>query len=61
MNTQAQAVSTQDQPMTTQEIQEVGPRVNQNASIMSSCLSDFNRMNPPMLFVSKVKKNPILS
>ncbi|TMX04848.1 hypothetical protein EJD97_004367 [Solanum chilense] len=48
-----QAMNTQAQSMAAQENWKVGLRMNQNASTMASCLRDFTRMNPPMLFGSK--------
>ena len=57
MTTQSQVVSTQAQAMTTQANKEVGPRVQQSASTMVSCLRDFRRMNPPMFFGSKVNED----
>ena len=54
MTTQAHAVAIQAQDVTTQANWEVGPRVQQNASSMASCLRDFTIMNPPMFFGYKV-------
>lgn len=42
------------QAMATQTIREVAPRVNQNARTMVSRLRDFTRIEPPILFWSKV-------
>ena len=58
MTTKAQAVTTQDQGMRTQENRVVPPRSNQNANTMASCLRDFNMMNPAMFFRSKVTEDP---
>ena len=37
---------------------EVGPNVQQNASTMSSNMRDITRMNPIILFGSKVNEDP---
>ena len=58
ITTQAQAVATQAQAMVAQENPKVGPRVQKNHRTMTSILTDFSRMNPPMFFGSKVNKGP---
>ncbi|XP_015072587.1 uncharacterized protein LOC107016711 [Solanum pennellii] len=52
-----QAITTQVQAITTQGNREV-PRENQHASTMANRLRDFTRMNPPMVFGSKVYEDP---
>lgn len=58
MTTQAQVVASQALAMLAQANREVGPRVQTNASITTSCLRDFMRTNPPMFYGSKVNEDP---
>lgn len=58
LTTQEQVVATQDQAMSIQANREVGPQVQQNSSTTASHLRDFTRMNPHMLYRSKVNELP---
>ena len=55
---QAQAATTQDQAMTTQENWEVVTRPNQKVITMVSRLRYFTQMNPPTFYCSKVDEDP---
>ena len=54
----AQAITTQDQAITTQANKELFHRENQHSSTMSSHLGDFTGMNTPTYFWSKVDEDP---
>ncbi|WMV58498.1 hypothetical protein MTR67_051883 [Solanum verrucosum] len=56
--TLTQAMTVQAQAMTTQDIRDVGPRVNPNVNTVASRLSDFATMNLPEFLGSKVEEDP---
>lgn len=58
MTKKSQALSTHAQAMVAQENRDVGPHVQHNGSTTTSRLRDFNRMNPPIFFASKVNEDP---
>lgn len=58
MNSHVNTIASQVQAMTIQVNHEVGPRVPQHDTTMSSCLRDFSRMNDPIIFHSKVGDDP---
>ena len=58
MATQSQVVTTEAQAMMAQANRQIETSVDKNCSTMDSHLRDFNRMNPPVFYGSKVNEDP---
>ena len=58
MTTQTQVATIQAQSMMAQANREIETSVNKNSSSMDLHLRDFTRMNPPMLYGSKIIEEP---
>ena len=57
ITTQAQVTTMEAQSMMTQANREVVPRANQQVATISSRVRDFNRINPPTFYGSKVEED----